>query len=69
MKIYAELSEYGYSVQELHQSDDGMWVLQISKTEILHLEKLHRRNIAFNELADYCNVSLYDGWDVGRVEG
>ncbi len=68
MKVFAELSDHGYTVQELHQTDDGMWVLQVSKTETLDFEKLHRRNIAFNELAEHCNVSLYDGWDVGPVE-
>ena len=68
MKVFAELSDHSYSIQELHETDDGMWVLQVSKTEILPLDKLHRRNIAFHALAEHCGVSLYDGWDVGRVE-
>ena len=69
LKVHAELSDHGYHLEELHESDDGNWVLQVSKTEVLSHEKLHRRNIAFNQLAEHCGVSLYDGWDVGRVEG
>ena len=67
LKVHAELSDHGYHIEDLHESDDGNWVLQVSKTEVLSLEKLHRRNLAFNELAEFCEVSLYDGWDVGRI--
>ena len=63
--IFSELSDYGYDIESLHQIEDGNWVLQVSKTEILKSDKLHRRNIAFNELAEAYN-SIYDGWDVEK---
>jgi hypothetical protein len=36
-------------------------------SEILTPEKLHKRNIAFNELARHCEVELYDGWAVEKL--
>jgi len=46
--------------------NDTEWTLHASKIDTLTPELLHKRNIAFNELADYCEVSLYDGWDVEK---
>jgi len=66
--VYEELKDHDYRLESLHHADDGQWVLQVSKTEILTAEKLHRRNMAFNELAEHCGVDLYDGWDVGKPE-
>jgi hypothetical protein len=66
--VFAELKGHNYKVESLHQTDDGKWVLQVSKTEVLPAEKLHRRNVAFNDLAEHCGVELYDGWDVGKAE-
>ncbi|MBH8557702.1 ribonuclease E inhibitor RraB [Hymenobacter negativus] len=66
--VFAELEGHSYSIEELHQADDGNWVLQVSKFDTLTPEKLHRRNIAFNDLAAQCGVESYDGWDVGKVE-
>ncbi|GAA3934944.1 hypothetical protein GO495_15045 [Chitinophaga oryziterrae] len=40
--------------------NNGGWRLYVT-------EKLHKRNLAFNELADYCEVGLYDGWDVEKM--
>jgi hypothetical protein len=54
-------------MESLHEADDKSWVLQVSKSEVLDPEKLHKRNISFNQLAEYCEVELYDGWDVGKV--
>ena len=68
LKVFNELKDYQYTIESLHESDDGRWVLQVSKIETLLPEKLHRRNISFNELAEHFNVELYDGWDVGPVE-
>lgn len=65
-QLFGELEDHGYHIEELHQTDDQDWVLQVSKTEVLAAEKLHRRNLAFNELAAACGVALYDGWDVGQ---
>ena len=65
-QFFGELEDHGYHIEELHQTDDQDWVLQVSKTEVLAAEKLHRRNLAFNELAAACGVALYDGWDVGQ---
>jgi hypothetical protein len=63
-RVCEELAGHGYVVEELTERDDDTWVLHVTKTEVLELEKLHRRNVAFNELAAYCEVDLYDGWDV-----
>ncbi|MBN1919535.1 MAG: ribonuclease E inhibitor RraB [Verrucomicrobia bacterium] len=68
LEVVAELKDYGYSVESLDTNDDGQWVLQVSKTEVLAAEKLYRRNLSFSELAEYCGVDSYDGWDVGRTE-
>jgi hypothetical protein len=68
LKVFGELKDHGYILESIHQAEDEMWVLQVSKTEILGAEKLHRRNIAFNGLAQHCRVDLYDGWDVGEAE-
>ena len=65
-KLFKELEEYEYKCESLHQASDGTWVLQASKTETLTTEKLHRRNLSFNDLAVHCGVELYDGWDVGN---
>ena len=63
--IYSELIDHDYNVEEIRQNDDKEWVLHMSKAEVLAADKLHRRNIAFNELADAYD-SYYDGWDVGK---
>ncbi|GAB2863772.1 ribonuclease E inhibitor RraB [Hymenobacter ruber] len=68
LEIFTELEDHSYSIEEFHQADDGNWVLQVSKIDTLTPEKLHRRNLAFNELAIQYGVDLYDGWDVGKVE-
>ena len=65
LRVFAELEEYGYSLDELRQLEDGTgWLLHVAKTEILAADKLHRRNVSFNELAEYCDAALYDGWEV-----
>ncbi|MBF9222085.1 ribonuclease E inhibitor RraB [Hymenobacter ruricola] len=68
LDVFSELEDSQYKIEELHQADAGDWVLQVSKIDTLTPEKLHRRNLAFNELAAHCGVELYDGWDVGKVE-
>lgn len=67
MAVFDELKGSGYNLEQLEEMDDGLWQLYVTKIDILTPEKLHKRNIAFNELAQYCNVQLYDGWDVERV--
>ncbi len=63
--VFNELKDSGYS-EEFSKLEDGKWRLYVTKMDILTPEKLHKRNIAFNELASYCEVELYDGWDVER---
>lgn len=65
-QIYEELKDFHYTLENIHRSDTGVWVLQASKTETLLPDKLHRRNISFNDLASVYD-SIYDGWDVGQV--
>ena len=66
--VYAELESSSYVLEGISRIDDNKyWTLFASKIDILTPEKLHRRNLAFNELANYCAVELYDGWDVERI--
>lgn len=67
LKIFKELEGNDYVLENIQQMDDLKWRLFVTKIDILTPEKLHKRNLAFNELAEYFSVSLYDGWDVERV--
>ncbi|MBX2901186.1 MAG: ribonuclease E inhibitor RraB [Cyclobacteriaceae bacterium] len=62
--VFEELKDKGYKKTKLDRGDDGLWTLQVSKRETLTPEKLHKRNLAFNDLADYWEINMYDGWDV-----
>ena len=66
LNVFEELKDHNYVKESLEITDDGKWKLYVTKIEILEMEKLYRRNIAFNELAEHCNVDLYDGWDVEK---
>lgn len=66
MGVYSELVDHNYKIEHLHKNEGDEWALYISKVEPLASDKLHRRNIAFNELAEAYN-SYYDGWDVGKA--
>jgi len=66
-KLYQEMEQHDYTVETFEKDDENAWVLKVSKIDILNPEKLHRRNIAFNELANYCDVKVYDGWDVEKL--
>jgi Regulator of ribonuclease activity B len=65
-ELAVQFEEFGYRKESLHQSDDGAWVLQLSKVETHTAESLHARNEKFNALVDDWGIDLYDGWDVGR---
>ena len=65
-KVYNELKTKDYVLEKIYLID-GKWTLHTSKIDILTPEKLHRRNLAFNELGENCEVELYDGWDVERI--
>jgi hypothetical protein len=65
--VVKELDGHTYAIDRFEENEDGLWVLAVSKNEVLTPEKLHRRNLAFNDLASYCGVALYDGWDVGPI--
>ena len=67
-RIFEELKDYQYILEGIYQpEDEKYWVLHASKVETLNPEKLNRRNISFNDLANYFEVAAYDGWDVGKV--
>jgi hypothetical protein len=68
LKVSGVLKDHRYTAEPLYQSEDGAWVLQVTKTEALTAEILHRRNQAFNDLAKHCGCELYDGWDVGKAK-
>ena len=67
--LFDELKEKNYILIDIYKSEGGdEWTLHASKIDILTPEKLHKRNNAFNDLADSCDVELYDGWDVEKIE-
>lgn len=66
-RVIAELADHDYHVETFERSRDD-WKLYITKVEILNPDKLYWRNIAFNKLAEYCNVDVYDGWDVEKIK-
>lgn len=68
LDVFEELRDFGYHQEVLNRMDDGEWRLFVSKIDTMTPEKLHKRNIAFNQLAEACEVSLYDGWDVERIQ-
>ena len=69
-RVFLELKDKNYILEKIYLVDDSdtEWTLHASKIDTLTPEKLHKRNMAFNELADYCKVSLYDGWDVEKIQ-
>jgi hypothetical protein len=68
LNVFEELKDYNYTNESLEQIEDGKWRLYVTKIEILEMDKLYRRNVAFNELAEYCEIDLYDGWDVEKID-
>lgn len=67
LKVFDELIDYEYTKECIEKVDSDEWKLYVTKVEILSMDKLYRRNIAFNELAEHCDIDLYDGWDVQKV--
>jgi len=65
--IRTALEDVGYHFEELHETEDSQWVLQMSKAEIHTPESLHNRNLKFNGLVEEWGIGLYDGWDVGKI--
>lgn len=66
--VYGALQDKEYMLEAIYQVEDSkMWTLHASKIERLTPEKLHRRNLAFHELADHFAVECYDGWDVSPI--
>lgn len=63
-RLFEELEDDHFKLESISETSDGEWILEVSKIEVLSAEKLHRRNMAFNELAEVCGVQLYDSWDV-----
>lgn len=67
INVFNELKDHGYKLESIDEMDSNEWRLFVTKVDILTPDKLHRRNIAFNDLAKNCEVALYDGWDVERL--
>ncbi|MDX2045471.1 MAG: ribonuclease E inhibitor RraB [Chitinophagaceae bacterium] len=67
VKIFDELKENNYKIESLKLNDENLWQLHVSKIDMLTPEKLHKRNEAFNELADFFEIFSYDGWDVEKI--
>jgi hypothetical protein len=65
--VYSEMRDKGYTLESIEATEDKAYQLHVTKVDVLTPLKLHKRNIAFNELAAYCNVEGYDGWDVEKL--
>lgn len=63
-RLFEELADDKFVLESITESDDGEWILDVSKVETLSAEQLHRRNMALNEIAEAYDVQLYDGWDI-----
>lgn len=63
-QVINELQGHNYNTI-IKKFDNKEFRLIADKTEVLTPEKLEKRNIAFVELADYCDVA-YDGWEVSK---
>ena len=60
--VYNELKDSTYTLEKIYLSDDKKWTLHASKIDWLLPEKLNKRNITLNELADYCEIEcMMDG--------
>lgn len=66
LQVYAELVGHGYRLEDFERRDSA-WMLHVSKSEALPADKLYRRCLAFNTLAEACQAD-FDGWDVGKAE-
>ena len=68
--VFTELEDNGYLLKDIYQVEDDnkYWTLNATKIDTLTPEKLHKRNLAFNDLAGYCEVAYYDGWDVEPIK-
>lgn len=49
--LYSELKDHDYVLEDLNLMDDHEWRLYVCKIETLTPEILHKRNMAFNDLA------------------
>lgn len=67
LDIINALDGASYSIESLELQEDGRWRLALSSVEILSPEKLHLRNLDFNNLASQYGAELYNGWDVQQV--
>ena len=62
------LSAGGYRVVDVELTDDGdAYRLHAERVEVHSPQSLFERNAVLAELADECDVELYDGMDVGPV--
>lgn len=68
VELRTALEKVDYQFEELHETEESEWVLQMSKAEVHTPESLHKRNLKFNDLVTQWDIDLYDGWDVGRIE-
>lgn len=67
LDVYNELKDSNYTLVSLDKQDDDKWQLFVTKVETMTPERLSKRITAFHELADYCQVESFDGWDVERI--
>ena len=66
-KLSNELKGQNYKAEKIRKINNGEYQLTVNKIDIFTPEKLHERNLAFNELADRFSILCYDGWDVEKI--
>ncbi|MBT9484957.1 ribonuclease E inhibitor RraB [Sediminibacterium sp.] len=62
-QVIAELNGFDYFT-EISKIEDEFRLIA-TKSEILTYEKLEKRNKAFSELGEFCDVK-FDGWEVSK---
>lgn len=75
-KLGEHLDAQGYDFIDIFELGDdeteeptGEYLLHIDKVEIHTPASLAQRNVEFTKLAEQFEISVYDGWEFGELEG
>jgi hypothetical protein len=64
--VRSQLASDGYLFVRQSKDEDGLWWLEVSRTEVHSPESLHARNTELFAYASTLEGVAYDGWDVTR---
>jgi regulator of RNase E activity RraB len=75
-KLGEHLESEGYDFIDIFELGDeeteepnGEYLLHIDKVETHTADSLAQRNVEFAKLAEKFEIMVYDGWEVGELEG